>query len=153
MDSKAFLRMKNVHTPSPSKILNYSNVSNGAGAVASYFLMSPGPLPQAIISLGIAIVILSFVRGTILNFHLSFPEVKCLKCINFVMRILEDLEWIIMVMIPTFISFVAYNQTKGKYLFLDFQTLVVIVFYICRSIHRVYLRMNGSNNDATAAIR
>ena len=127
---QAFFRTPQLPTPSPNKILDYSNVSNSAGAVASYFLMSLGPEPQANFPLGIVILILCFIRGVLVNSYLAFPNIKCLNCIDFVLRTLEHLEIIIMLIIPSFLSFVAYKQAKGKYFFIHIQTLVLMFLYL-----------------------
>ena len=90
--------------------------------------MSLGPEPQANFPLGIVILILCFIRGVLVNSYLAFPNIKCLNCIDFVLRTLEHLEIIIMLIIPSFISFVAYKQAKGKYFFIHIQTLVLMFF-------------------------
>ena len=97
--------------------MDYSSCSNGAGAVASSFFMTPGLLTQTILWLGAALLIFCFLKGMLINFHMSFRNEKLINCIDFVMRTLQHLEVIIIIIVPAFISFNASRNEralKGK---------------------------------------
>lgn len=117
MDPKAFLKMPEFPTRKILySIIDYNGCSNGAGAVASSFLMSSGLLTQTILWLGVALLIICFIKGMLINFHLSFRNEKWINCIDFVMRTLQHIEVIIIIIVPAFISFnVSRNEpAKGK---------------------------------------
>ena len=81
------------------------------------FSYEPGSVNLNNFVTGSSLLIFCFLKGMLINFHMSFRNEKWINCIDFVMRTLQHLEVIIIIIVPAFISFNASRNEpalKGK---------------------------------------